>query len=87
MATPGRNVREYDENLRELKKENFNLKLRIYFLEERIAAGGGTGAHTGKKSGAVGKKEDLAQTNMELKAWIDLDEFLWSFQIMYPIEI
>ena len=32
----GRTMREYDEGLRDLKKENFNLKLRIYFLEERL---------------------------------------------------
>ena len=27
-------MREYDETMRDLRKENFNLKLRIYFLEE-----------------------------------------------------
>lgn len=32
----GRSVKEYDEQLTALKKENFNLKLRIYFLEERM---------------------------------------------------
>ena len=39
----GRTMREYDEGLRDLKKENFNLKLRIYFLEERLGKvpGGG----------------------------------------------
>ena len=35
-ASAGRTMREYDEGLRDLKKENFNLKLRIYFLEERL---------------------------------------------------
>ena len=29
-------VREVDDTVRELRKENFNLKLRIYFLEERL---------------------------------------------------
>ena len=27
-------MREYDETIRDLRKENFNLKLRIYFMEE-----------------------------------------------------
>ncbi|EFA01271.1 centrosomin isoform X3 [Tribolium castaneum] len=32
----GRSVKEFEEQLSNLKKENFNLKLRIYFLEERM---------------------------------------------------
>lgn len=32
----GRSVKEVEEQLSSLKKENFNLKLRIYFLEERM---------------------------------------------------
>lgn len=28
-------VKEYEEQMQSLKKENFNLKLRIYFLEEK----------------------------------------------------
>lgn len=32
----GRSVKEIDEQLTNLRKENFNLKLRIYFLEERM---------------------------------------------------
>lgn len=31
----GRSLREYEEQMCALKKENFNLKLRIYFLEEK----------------------------------------------------
>lgn len=34
-ATKGFCVKEFEEQLQGLKKENFNLKLRIYFLEER----------------------------------------------------
>ncbi|RZC38487.1 centrosomin, partial [Asbolus verrucosus] len=34
----GRSVKEFDEQLASLKKENFNLKLRIYFLEERMGS-------------------------------------------------
>uniref|UniRef100_A0A8K9VDZ9 Centrosomin N-terminal motif 1 domain-containing protein n=1 Tax=Oncorhynchus mykiss TaxID=8022 RepID=A0A8K9VDZ9_ONCMY len=29
-------LREFEQHLNDLKKENFSLKLRIYFLEERI---------------------------------------------------
>ncbi|XP_060518754.1 centrosomin isoform X2 [Cylas formicarius] len=32
----GRTVKEYEEQMTNLKKENFNLKLRIYFLEEKL---------------------------------------------------
>ena len=32
----GSGVREVDDTVRDLRKENFNLKLRIYFLEERL---------------------------------------------------
>ena len=39
MGTPGRTIRDYDESLKEIKKENFNLKLRIFFLEERLVIG------------------------------------------------
>lgn len=31
----GRSLREFDEQMATLRKENFNLKLRVYFLEEK----------------------------------------------------
>jgi centrosomin len=31
----GRSLREVEEQMAALRKENFNLKLRIYFLEEK----------------------------------------------------
>lgn len=34
----GRSIREHDEQLNALRKENFNLKLRIYFMEEKNAS-------------------------------------------------
>ncbi|KAJ6647466.1 Centrosomin, partial [Pseudolycoriella hygida] len=36
-TSPGqvRSIREHDEQLNDLRKENFNLKLRIYFMEEK----------------------------------------------------
>lgn len=35
-ATQGRSVREFEEQMATLRKENFNLKLRLYFIEESI---------------------------------------------------
>ncbi|XP_050307105.1 centrosomin isoform X2 [Anthonomus grandis grandis] len=35
-AARGRTVKEFEDQLTSLKKENFNLKLRIYFLEEKM---------------------------------------------------
>ncbi|XP_023214646.1 CDK5 regulatory subunit-associated protein 2-like [Centruroides sculpturatus] len=31
-----RTMKEYDQQICELKKENFHLKLRMYFLEEKM---------------------------------------------------
>lgn len=36
--TYGHSIKEFEEQLSNLRKENFNLKLRIYFLEERMGA-------------------------------------------------
>ena len=33
-------MRDYDETFKEMKKENFNLKLRIFFLEVSFAVVG-----------------------------------------------
>nr|XP_053635633.1 myomegalin-like [Cherax quadricarinatus] len=52
----GRTMKEYEEQLGNLKKENFSLKLRIYFLEERI------GQKYDKED-----KDELYKTNIELK--------------------
>ena len=55
MGTPGKSMKEYDESFKEMKKENFNLKLRIFFLEERLGLG--------KKTNA----DELLASNMDLK--------------------
>jgi hypothetical protein len=52
-------MRECDDTMRDLRKENFNLKLRIYFLEERLG--------TARIVAAAGSKEELVQNNIELK--------------------
>ena len=56
-------VREADDTIRDLRKENFNLKLRIYFLDERL----GSGASRTSSSTHLTPNEDLLNTNMELK--------------------
>ncbi|XP_012286950.1 centrosomin isoform X2 [Orussus abietinus] len=52
-GTGGRTMKEYEDQLGTLKKENFNLKLRIYFLEERM--------------GITSPDEDAVKKNIELK--------------------
>lgn len=35
----GISMKQYEEQLNSLRKENFHLKLRIYFLEEKLGTG------------------------------------------------
>uniref|UniRef100_A0A8D0EFM4 Centrosomin N-terminal motif 1 domain-containing protein n=1 Tax=Salvator merianae TaxID=96440 RepID=A0A8D0EFM4_SALMN len=35
-TAPTQTLRDFEKHLNDLKKENFSLKLRIYFLEERM---------------------------------------------------
>lgn len=35
----GISMKQYEEQLNGLRKENFHLKLRIYFLEEKLGSG------------------------------------------------
>ncbi|XP_043499143.1 centrosomin isoform X3 [Polistes fuscatus] len=56
-AGVGRTMKEYEDQLGALKKENFNLKLRIYFLEERMGI-------TSADEGAIKK-------NIELKVEVE----------------
>ncbi|XP_011261366.2 CDK5 regulatory subunit-associated protein 2 isoform X2 [Camponotus floridanus] len=53
----GRTMKEYEDELSSLKKENFQLKLRIYFLEEKNPT----------RSGISSSDEDIIKTNVELK--------------------
>ncbi|XP_039618756.1 CDK5 regulatory subunit-associated protein 2 isoform X2 [Polypterus senegalus] len=52
-------MKDYENQITDLKKENFNLKLRIYFLEERMQQ---------KFDGA---SEDIHKTNIELKVEVE----------------
>ncbi|KRT83804.1 hypothetical protein AMK59_3983 [Oryctes borbonicus] len=55
----GRSIKEIDELMTNLRKENFNLKLRIYFLEERM----GTNFNL--------DKENAIKKNIELKVEVE----------------
>ncbi|KAK9753048.1 Centrosomin N-terminal motif 1 [Popillia japonica] len=55
----GRSIKEMDELTTNLRKENFNLKLRIYFLEERM----GTNFNL--------DKENAIKKNIELKVEVE----------------
>lgn len=64
----GRSLREHDEQLNTLRKENFNLKLRIYFLEEK------------NPSGALSEgSEALYKQNVDLKVNIATIWFITYF--------
>lgn len=52
----GRSIREHDEQLNALRKENFNLKLRIYFMEEKNAS-----------TNLPQTSESLSKENVDLK--------------------
>nr|CAI5857067.1 unnamed protein product [Callosobruchus analis] len=54
-APRGRSIKEFEEQLSSLKKENFDLKLRIYFLEEKM----------GVKF--TFDRENIVKTNVELQ--------------------
>ncbi|XP_012873670.1 PREDICTED: myomegalin-like [Dipodomys ordii] len=52
-------LRDFEKHLNDLKKENFSLKLRIYFLEERMQ---------GKYEASP---EDVYKSNIELKVEVE----------------
>ncbi|XP_054999625.1 CDK5 regulatory subunit-associated protein 2 isoform X2 [Sorex araneus] len=57
--TRARNMKDFEHQITELKKENFNLKLRIYFLEERM------------QQEFDGPTEHICKTNIELKVEVE----------------
>ncbi|XP_032653818.1 CDK5 regulatory subunit-associated protein 2 isoform X4 [Chelonoidis abingdonii] len=57
--TRARTMKDYENQITDLKKENFNLKLRIYFLEERMQQ---------KFDGPI---EDIYKINIELKVEVE----------------
>ncbi|XP_074464555.1 CDK5 regulatory subunit-associated protein 2 isoform X2 [Larus michahellis] len=57
--TRARTMKDYENQITDLKKENFNLKLRIYFLEERM------------QQKFDGPTEEIYKINIELKVEIE----------------
>lgn len=59
--SPGKalTMKDYENQITALKKENFNLKLRIYFLEERV------------QQKCDDSTEDIYKTNIELKVEVE----------------
>ncbi|KAM9370942.1 CDK5 regulatory subunit-associated protein 2 [Phaethornis superciliosus] len=57
--TRARTMKDYENQITDLKKENFNLKLRIYFLEERM------------QQKFDGTTEEIHKINIELKVELE----------------
>lgn len=49
-------MKEYEEQFKKLQAENFNLKLKMYLVEERLS-----------KVHGINDKEELIKTNIQLK--------------------
>nr|XP_036878132.1 CDK5 regulatory subunit-associated protein 2 isoform X3 [Manis javanica] len=64
--TRARNMKDFENQITELKKENFNLKLRIYFLEERM------------QQAFDGPTEHIYKANIELK--VEVETLKWELQ-------
>ncbi|XP_037916384.1 centrosomin isoform X2 [Hermetia illucens] len=62
-ASPGqgRSVREFEEQMASLRNENFNLKLRLYFVEQKVP-----GYNSSANSSSDGQ-ESLLKQNVDLK--------------------
>ncbi|XP_049306611.1 centrosomin isoform X3 [Bactrocera dorsalis] len=58
----GRSVREFEEQMASLRKENFNLKLRLYFLEESVP-----GYHQANAEGHDSLMKQLIETKVEIE--------------------
>lgn len=59
----GLSLREFDEKLKALQKENFNLKFRVYFLETSLGGNPGT---NGPNKAAL-DDDSLLKQNIDLK--------------------
>ena len=65
----GRSLREFEEQMAALRKENFNLKLRIYFLEEKPAlpSGQSQGLANSFSCPNIDSIESINKQNIDLK--------------------
>ena len=64
-------MKHYEESLKNVKKENFNLKMKIFFLEERLA------------NGDQNSNVDLINANAELKV---IKYLTCNFQTFYSVD-
>lgn len=68
VHSEGQSLREFDEKLQSLQKENFNLKLRIFFLEERKEALGQNGGGINSVNATAKCNDDeISKYNIDLK--------------------
>lgn len=66
-ATQGRSLREVEEQIAALRKENFNLKLRIYFLEEKPASMIAKSSSLGNSCMNLETIDSINKQNIDLK--------------------
>lgn len=63
----GRSLREFEEQMASLRKENFNLKLRIYFLEEKPTTSMHHGLANSSSCPNIDSIESINKQNIDLK--------------------
>lgn len=69
-ATQGRSLREVEDQIAALRKENFNLKLRIYFLEEKPTSLLAKSSSLSNSCMSVESIENISKLNIDLKVMI-----------------
>lgn len=75
----GRSVREFEEQMANLRKENFNLKLRLYFMEESIQGFsnrqqqmGGGGQGIGLSNNSIDGQESIMKQLIDCKVEMEM---------------
>lgn len=64
----GRSLREFEDQMASLRKENFNLKLRIYFLEEKpVTSSSSKNSAMNSSCSNIETIESLSKKNIDLK--------------------
>lgn len=85
VHSEGQSLREFDEKLQSLQKENFNLKLRIFFLEERKENGGGGGGINSSNATTKCNDDDVAKYNIDLKVFSKYTRMSISFSFSFDL--
>ena len=68
-------VKHYEDSLKSVKKENFNLKLKIFFLEEKLS------------QGDEDSDISLIQSNTDLKVISSFTQFLFFYMGMFRFKL